>query len=189
MFKQPHLVQRLNKPRHPGRPNPFAFGGGQRFGGLTEEAAGDLSTAFDFDYMGAAEYEYGAVQKALASIWEAGQKGELEAWEFEIPTASVKLANWAKREGWTFPETQTLKVYALAPKELKTDIETFIRETAKEDKTRDECVMFWRAFAVKEGSDPYKLAGWLELDNGFMFFADRVMWEQMTAKMGGRSYA
>jgi hypothetical protein len=188
MFKKPHLVQRLNKPRNPGTPNPFTFGGGLRHGGLNEETARDLSTVFDFEYMGAAEYEFGAVPKALSSIWEAGQKGDLEAWEFEVPATSIKIADWMKHEGWVFPETQTVKVYALAPKELKGDVEMFVRETAKKDKTRDECVMFWRAFTVK-GSDPYKLGGWLELDNGFMFFADRTMWEQMTVKMGGKIHA
>lgn len=188
MFKEPYLVQRLNKPHNPERMNPFVFGGGLRNGGLSEEEAKELSMIFAFEYMGAAEYEFGAVPKALSSIWEAGQKGDLEAWEFEIPATSVKLTSWLKNEGWSVPE-KTIKVYALAPKELKADIEAFILSTAKEDKTRDECVMFWRAFAVKEGSDPYKLGGWLELDNGFMFFADRPMWEQMTAKMGGKVHA
>lgn len=194
MFKKPHLVQRLNKPRNQGRPNPFAFGGGHRFGGLTEEAARDLSTAFDFDYMGAAEYEYGAVPKAFASIWESGQKGELEAWEFEIPTASIKLPRrWnPHQQEFILPDTQTIKVYALAPKAIKADVEAFIRETAKEDKTRDECVMLWRAYvtipALKD-PDPSRLRGWLELDNGFMFFADREMWVQMTDKIGGKGHA
>lgn len=65
-MKRSWLVQRLT-PKRGGRMgemiNAFSFGGGLRNGGLSNEAMGLLP--FGFDYMGAAEFEFGAVPKAL----------------------------------------------------------------------------------------------------------------------------
>lgn len=68
-----YLIQRLLPPAkkdHPfsGWNNPFAFGGGYRNGGLSEEAVNLIEDIFTCDYMGAAEYEFGALPKSLEYI-------------------------------------------------------------------------------------------------------------------------
>ena len=46
----------------------FAFGGGLRNGGLPDEWRGSLAEFVDCDYMGAAEYEFGALPDAIRRL-------------------------------------------------------------------------------------------------------------------------
>ena len=72
-MKRTYLIQRLEKPRTLKiagvelKDNPFSFGGGLRNGGLSKDATDLLRPLFSFDYMGAAEFEFGAVPEALSS--------------------------------------------------------------------------------------------------------------------------
>ena len=54
------LVARLSKPV--GYVNPF--------GACSPEAQTELKDVVSFDYMGAAEYEYGAIPKCLSNMWK-----------------------------------------------------------------------------------------------------------------------
>lgn len=90
----PRLVQRLTPPPPPDPDESrlllaygaFSFGGGLKNGGLSDEAMGLLSGIFSFDYMGAAEFEYGAVPTALGYMVEYRNEGKLV--RGTIPTAS-----------------------------------------------------------------------------------------------------
>lgn len=93
------LVQRLRKPpkrEHPifGKDNPFSFGGGLQNGGLSGEAMDLLREVWSFDYMGAAEFEWGAVPEALSRLAKAKQ---LNGSEFDIKLSEV-AANWRRRD-------------------------------------------------------------------------------------------
>lgn len=68
-MKTPYLIQRLKRPI--GTTNPFSFGGGRVNGGLSPEASSILKSIVRFDYMGAAEFEWGAVPQALNSLAKA----------------------------------------------------------------------------------------------------------------------
>lgn len=85
-MKNSYLIQRLRKPY--GRDNPFSFGGGLRNGGLSDEAMDILRGVFSFDYMGAAEFEFGAVPKALQGI--AKDADQFVAFSFTIPLKKVE---------------------------------------------------------------------------------------------------
>jgi hypothetical protein len=63
-----YLIQRLEKPSKDAKWNPFSFGGGYRNGGLSADAVGLLAPVFQPAYMGAAEYEFGALPKALQAV-------------------------------------------------------------------------------------------------------------------------
>lgn len=166
-FKNSWLVQRLQqptKPLGPFRDNPFPFGGGYKNGGLSDEAMGLLRGIFSFDYMGAAEFEWGAVPEALRRI----AKAKLAAFLVDI-------------EGRT--------VYVLAPVEWQAAVEARIRDFAKDygpdhyrlkEPTRLHAVL---------NDEPYtdRLAGWLELDNGFLFFTDETMWRHTCNLFGVES--
>jgi hypothetical protein len=70
-MKDSYLIQRLHKPeswRIKGKvlDNAFSFGGGLKNGGLTTKALDLLRDIFSFDYMCAAEFEFGAVPAALS---------------------------------------------------------------------------------------------------------------------------
>lgn len=179
------LVQRLDKPH--GRTllglkdNPFSFGGGLVNGGLSGEVMDLLRGIFSFDYMGAAEFEWGAVPKALGALAERAEK--LTAWTFTIPVAKV-APHWKERDKPAPEGDATL--YVIAPAEWRKEIEKRIRGWAAKpyeglkEGTRLDGVL------RPPADDPYptRTAGWLELDNGWFFFADEDMW-RATAELFG----
>lgn len=170
------LVQRLNKP-HPGPDNPFAFGGGRKNGGLSDEAMGLLRGIFSFDYMGAAEFEFGAVPEALQAI--AKSADDLVAYSFPITLAKVR-AHWDDKR----PAEGIGVVYVLCRREWTDEVEQRISEWATGDredlKERTKLSNALRPFNEWDG----ETVGWLELSNGFMFFTDRDMWAKTAALFG-----
>src|SRR5687767_3353849 len=65
-MNKPYLIQRLKKPL--GVENPYSFGGGRINGGINKESMKLINQVFSFDYMGSAEFEWGAVPTALAAL-------------------------------------------------------------------------------------------------------------------------
>ena len=153
------LVQRLNPPHRSDRfgGNPFAFGGGYKNGGLTDEAMAAVSSVCSFDYMGAAEFEFGALPKALHAM----SKMKLIATSAEVSAGTVYLlcpAEWveeltARIDGWASGDGDRLKEPTLLPGALA-------------------------------GDEWCRAVGWIELDNGFMFFTDPQMWRGAAGLFG-----
>lgn len=189
MRDQSWLVQRLERPlkrdsEHPffGKDNPFAFGGGLANGGLSGEAMDLLRDIWRFDYMGAAEFEFGAVPEALSKIARA----DLIATTFEIPLSKVEK-DW--RDKSKAKPKGSATIYVLCPRGWQQEIERRVRAWAKSTYHED------REFRLKENTrlpsalrplEDYDrdVCGWLELDNGFLFFSDREMWEKACALFG-----
>lgn len=177
------LVQRLEKPHGPlfgGRvkDNPFNFGGGLKNGGLSDEAMDLMRDIFSFDYMGAAEFEWGAVPKALQSLAAADA---LKAFEMVIPFAKVEKS-WRKED---IHPTGTATVFVICPGEMGDEVQDRIEGWAKGGEAAPSLKEPTRLAGVLRG-DPYtdRLVGWLELDNGFMFFTDRPTYEATAALFG-----
>lgn len=188
------LVQRLNAPfgEHAllGRDNPFAFGGGYKNGGLSDEAMGLLRGIFSFDYMGAAEFEFGAVPEALQRVAKAADAGLLEAWTLGVLLSKVREP-WREEANPPAPRQKGM-VYVLAPAEWKAEVEDRITGWAVEKRPKDQP---WKyqlkehtnlAMALRPAKDQdwFRTAGWLELDNGFFFFTSESMW-RATADLFG----
>jgi hypothetical protein len=177
------LVQRLNKPRGTatilGADNPFAFGGGMKNGGLSDEAMGLLRDIFSFDYMGAAEFEFGKVPKALQAI--AKRADTLAAFSFPITLSKVEADFRDKRPA---PEG-TGTVYVLCPGDWADAVQARIEAWAAEAYNRDLKETLKLSGALRPFHEwDHETAGWLELDNGFMFFTDRDMWAATAALFG-----
>jgi hypothetical protein len=180
------LVQRLQKPyqlpkghQFEGLMNAFSFGGGLKNGGLSDDAMGLIRDIWRFDYMGAAEFEFGAVPEALNSL----AKAKLVAFEFPIPLAQV-AANW-RDKGKEKPEGDAA-VYVLCPEGWEAEVERRIRGWAAPN---DEKFRTKERVGIAEALRPFnewdsEVCGWLELDNGFLFFTDREMWEKACSLFG-----
>jgi hypothetical protein len=120
---------------------------------------------FRFDYMGSAEFEWGAVPQALRFLAKQAVKQNLINGLVHVSKNRV--------------------VYYICPLEYETGVVERIKFLSKEQyagNLKEHC-------GLCEKLDPqYKysqdLAGWLELDNGFMFFIDKVMYEK-TCKLFG----
>jgi hypothetical protein len=184
-MKRTWLVQRLEKPRQwmlGGKTgdNPFAFGGGLRNGGLSPEAMDLLRPIFSFDYMGAAEFEFGAVPEALQRIAKFSDGGLLAGHTFDIALTDV-LPDWREPKGYKPDGSAT--IYVLAPQDWMPEVEDRVREWAgkgygsnlKEPTNLDRALR-----SNPDAKENYweHLTGWLELDNGFMFFTDEEMWRK-----------
>lgn len=164
-MKRTWLVQRLQKPccisiKGKDVSNVFSFGCGFRNGGLTDEAMALLKGVFSFDYMGSAEFEWGAVPQALSFL--ATQK--LVCGTVDIDSKSP--------------------VYYICPKPYEGEVKKRILVIDTWD--TKEYVGLHTYFERKNSNKlkGYESVGWLEIDNGYMFFVDADMYEK-TKKLFG----
>ena len=163
-MKDSYLIQRLQAPVNYNKlglmGNPFSFGGGLVNGGFTKEAMSLFQPIFSFDYMGAAEFEFGAVPEAFSFLYEQRQANNL--------TSGVL----------TFGDDI---VYVISPIPYKEEVEK--RITLLKNNDRNKNMMLKEYCGLKDYFDPAKktmrrACGWIELDNGFMFFGDKDMFEK-----------
>jgi len=169
------LVQRLHKPRRfgPFAGNPFSFGGGLRNGGLSDEAMELLGGIFAFDYMGAAEFEFGAVPKTLQGL--ARDVTLLTAYTITVSLATVP-PSWRAKNAPTPSGDAT--IYVLARRTEAAEVTKRITAwTRKEFPHLKESLRLTSALRPATEYDA-DTVGWLELSNGFAFFTDRSMWER-----------
>ncbi len=158
-----YLIQRLKAPQN--FDNPFNFGGGYKDGGLSKNAMDLIRPIFSFDYMGAAEFELGALPETLQKM--AQNTESLIAGSL---TATTKNGNGAEifyicQEDHRLEVIKRIKLKALAEYGDKT--------------------LFTKEHVGLQGAiDKEKYnrnIGWLELDNGFFFFIDKTAWMQTCA--------
>ena len=185
------LIQRLKKP-YPVKndkasmldklANSMAFGGGLRNGGLRAEAMKLLAPIFSFDYMGSSEFEWGAVPEALAKIFK--DRKNYIAHSMTIDMADVKENTWRRyaKKGEKLADKLkgTKVVYIFCHKADTKDVEELIKKLAFDKVDLKEVSLFSNALDPITDSDK-ATQGWLELDNGFMFFTDQDMFEKTVA--------
>lgn len=167
-----YLIQRLKAPHKSGMgDNPFAFGGGLRNGGLSDEAMTLIRNVFQFDYMGSAEFEFGAVPQALFFLAEQAAANNLVTGFVLVDKGSVD--------------------YIIPKPYLENALEVIrtLRATPEKLNLKEHCGLkeyFDGASWKKVGPEPWhkENRGWLELDNGFMFFTDHDMWAKTCQLFG-----
>ncbi len=152
-MKRTYLIQRLKNPM--GQVNPFSFGGGLTNGGFSKEAMNLVGSVCSFDYMGSAEFEWGAVPEAFRFMGEQAVKNNLIS-------------------------GKTNDVFYICPSQYESGVKEVIEKLLL-----DEYVFRLKEYCgLKDHfSDKNKrgrnTVGWVELDNGFMFFVDEIMFENM----------
>jgi len=160
-MKDSYLIQRLHKSESwsiKGKvlDNPFSFGGGLKNGGLTTKALDLLRDIFSFDYMGAAEFEFGAVPAALSFLTD----------------------QWVKKNGVS---GEINGIYYVCPKpyeeEVKKRIE-FFKAKQKYGYDTKSLVLLYESLQPDSFEYVKKNVGWLELDNGYAFFTDKEMFDK-----------
>ncbi len=166
VYERPRLLQRLRAPA--GRDNPYAFGAGGTGGGLGEEAMDLLRPVWAFDYMGAGEYEMGAVGDALARVYDGFADGSYEVWE-----ANVRLP---AAPSYELGAKDAARVVIFGPPRHRAAIEADLRRWARWPGTeaRDLKVMIGIAWVLR-GEDRRDARGWLDLNNGLLVFTDHEM--------------
>ena len=174
-MKNTYLVQRLKKPfksenKLTKLSNVFAFGGGLVNGGIPEEGMKTIKDIFRFDYMGSAEFEFGAVPEALSKIAENFEK--LIAFTLHAP---YEHKNW-----YLETNAKGIKpIYVICEKEHRDEIVIRIKGFAKKDyNDTKERICLNESLAKEKIDDIADIVGWLELDNGFFFFSDKEMFNK-----------
>ena len=197
-LNETRLVQRLEKPWKSGDilgdiKASFAFGGGLKNGGLSDQAFTMLKDIFSFDYMGAAEFEFGAVPQALKMI--ASNADHLEAFTIQFPLSEVKEpysfgyhrvnGRRVKKKKVTQECKSLAEIFVIAPKEWREELAVRIKKWACEDYNPGLKASTCLNASLRPTEDYHKRkVGWLELDNGFFFFTDREMFKQVAELFG-----
>ena len=146
-------IQRLNAPA--GRVNPYSFGGGLRNGGLNEDAMSKVSEIASFDYMGAAEYEFGKLPEAFSLIFTRSQTIPLSLKKIKVKGSDV----------WVLTNESVLEEAVKVVKKLG---------TTKKMEWKLKCPsLFSSILSGRITGIPTK--GWIDLENGYMFFIDEDM--------------
>jgi hypothetical protein len=199
------LIQRLSKPPrdefHQKIERVFSFGGGGS--GLSDEAWKILHTLFSFEYMGAAEYEFGAPNRAL---YELTRHGDVVSCKFQIRGTQIKENWWrshrrqldrykvldeARKKGVKAPRAKKPKKAEIPDAEIgvvcrapdREEVEARIRLLAKGQLKVRDSPCFTNALDPVEDHDR-RHCGWLEVSNGFLFFTDLEMWKKASESFG-----
>ena len=168
-MKRTYLIQRLHTPHQFGRggetmDNVFAFGGGIKNGGLSDEAMDLIRNIWTFDYMGSAEFEWGAIPQALSLIAEQASADNICAGTVDLGDNSL--------------------VYYITPTTYENEVVKRI-EALHQNETpfdlKEDCGLsrYFKSATIHRNT-----VGWLELDNGFAFFVDWDMFYK-TCKLFG----
>lgn len=158
------MVQRLRAPTT--WVNPYSFGGGLPAGGLSKESFELILKCCSFDYMGRAEFEFGAIPKSFQAMVD--RKQELRGVTHNI-NANV--------------------VYILAPESLLSDIQALLDKVLAEKLSRwTRSVEFKEPTYIREsfGLDASMcshedIIGWLACSpnnedlHGWMYFKSQEM--------------
>jgi len=149
-MKHSYLIQRLRRPHD--SVNPFSFGAGGPYGGFNPEALAIVSKVWCFDYMGAAQFEQGAVPEALERIVQYAHQGKARNHTLFLDGHSV---------------------YSLSEQGTEQEVAQRITQMYTDERTlhlREYCGL--RASLENKDRD---VVGWLELENAYMFFIDETM--------------
>lgn len=173
-MQKPVLVQRLQIPFKQKSPlldlaNAFSFGGGLKDGGLSENGLRLIENIFRFGYMGAAEFEWGAVPDALNKI--ARNRKSYITFEILVKTKESGSGN----------------VYVICDRAIYQDVTEWIKRKAFDEFDKECWTMehVWLQHAINSENRIFSgVCGWLELNNGFFFFTNKEMFSKTKELFG-----
>lgn len=151
-MKSSFLVQRLMKPTEGW--NPFSFGGGYANGGLSDQAVAVLSKVFSPDYMGSAEFEFGALPEAFQNLVKSSTK------KAKIASMDIKVRG--------------LTVWCIFNEEHhdRKDVDQRVVDLMNGNHKTKESL---RCDQVFEDIQKAEVVGWFDLNNSILFGVDKDM--------------
>lgn len=167
-MKDTYLIQRLNPPSGW---DSFQFVGGRN--SFDKKICNFIESLFSFDYMGAAEFEGGAVQAIFKLIAERSKKDHLELFELEIDRDCIHTWRlWKRIHGRT-------KIWIVCHKTMRSEVVRRVLSVIyNEDDSNSNDLKrrfgFGESLAIEVGWNR-KLIGGLEIDNGFLISSSKEM--------------
>lgn len=173
-MQQPYLIQRLLKPFAPPIISElFSFGGGLKNGGLSDEAMKLLRKIWRYDYMGSAEFEFGAVPRSLREI--AKNISKYKTGDIDVDGMCRDLTSGKELKA-------TAKIFYVCPqqdeKEVCEWIQKFADDRKRDYRTKERVSLSGAICQSKYHKD---IAGWHDIDNHYLFFTDKGMFESFCA--------
>lgn len=184
------LVQRLSKPT--GNTdvfgdNPFVGASPKPNWGLSRSSMAALRGIVVFDYMGAAEFEWGAIDEGLKKVADHGLNHELIGFVITISLSEVERTYFDETDE---PPDGNGTVWVICRADDANEVSRRIRAWAKNNADRygvqdpDSqwylCELTQLNAALRPHPIwPSKICGWFELGNGFFFFTDEDMFNKV----------
>jgi len=194
-WKKPYLVQILKQPWEKtgtvrdGLQNAFSFGGGLKRGGFSKEAMQLLTNLWGWEYMGASEYEWGAVPEAMKKVVDYVNKNNYFAGYIEIEHPESVCNEHGGVDIWNKknPKLITSKVFILCHKLHTSYVTEFIWKVANSQQriTRDYTNI---AIVLYKGEKKLLYSsiaiGGLNLDNAFIYLTYEPSIQKMIQMFG-----
>ena len=155
-----YLIQRLNEPaERKGKAlvNPFSFGAG--YSGLEKKTEETLAKIWSWDYMGSAQFEDGIAQRALKSVSKYFSANDFAAGTCHLPDEK--------------------EVYYLCSREDEKGVKKTIEKLYSDERSFHLKEPAWVRQSFNNEEYHEKTAGWLELNNNFIFFKDKKMYKRI----------
>lgn len=185
-MKNSYLVQRLLAPFDDPKTILEEFLAGLTSGGFGVEGRKIINKIMRFDYMGSAEYEFGAVPQAFTEYLK-----NIETYvrfPIEVPFLGDNPLRFHRnpKKRKTDPITGTATVYVICQKGTEDEVVSRIRVWATHHYPQEapvrtkEIVGLGDSLALRaSGSDDgyCRYAGWFDLTNYFFFFVDKDMYD------------
>lgn len=154
LFETPWLVQRLEKPIC--KTN-LPFDKGYIKEGLSRGVGVVIANIMQFDYMGSAEFEWGALPKSLEYCIKYAIDNNLIACEIDI----------IGRKGIS------KSVYYICHKDIEEDIVNWLKKAGKNEHSHTKEGV--RLQDIIDNLNSFRYCGWYDLGNKFWFFTDKEM--------------
>lgn len=182
-WHRPYLIQRLLRPRKVEGPlgdfgKAFCFGGGLKDGGLSKEAYALIDRLWRFDYMGASEFEWGAVPAALSAIVQYRNAEVLDGFTLQLtgPAPEINDKRHPEYADCSKTKTKTASLMVLCHKAHRTNVidtlERLTEDMYPQEPRLKEASFAWRAAFNQPAAD---VIGGLELDNGWIYMSTEAV--------------
>jgi hypothetical protein len=178
------LVQRMGAPTA-GFPSAFSFGGGYVNGGFNADVMNLLKGIISFDYMGSAEFEWGAVPMAFKDLAVLRKNNDLGTFTMTFDPAKCSKLYDTFRKGLINEKPK--EVYIIAGGNEIEKIKDFLtrlaeKETYPDGRSTDTNISLleWSYFAaVLRYPDEFKTVAWIELGYPAFWTVSATVYEQM----------
>ena len=139
---------------------------------LSSEAMSVFKSLWIWDFMGAAEFEFGSIPKSLRVL----ARSDFSIWEVSVPLSSLTKPHLWGKQKYKTREEQEIFFHVVGPAEYKEEINGVILEVCKGKRLKERSYISDTIWIDSDYRD--EVRGWFEIDNGFFFFLDQNIAEE-----------
>ena len=172
------LVQRCSMPKE--FINPFGNNITELKDGAAQKA---LSKVISTDYMGAAEYEWGAFPKRLAKFWDLGSADDLGYFSIHLPQHFAVDRFYVVCHWEEIKEVQKALIELVKKSEKK---DNYWPEVSKADHSSFRRVLLQEDGTTKDGYCGSDTKGWISMKHNIAWFVDEEMAKGFFHLMNGK---